>query len=435
MIGREGQTAGQESRDRYEAVVLDFLNKEMAAVQLTQERNDPSIELDALVSDLLKQIMTESDQPQPFKNAAPAVLEASLQEPRSQDAQECDPFEDSQDPLSEYMRLQERRAAENGDTQPDLGLDAGQFEAMDDVLAEYMPSEPVAAESRSELCSLDTDLHADEFADGDAIPPEFMGAQQTTGTPGVEAEPARTGEELTRAENTKTSPAGRTIAQEKASSSGKPASNPVDKSSVLPAASSEPAVKTRKVGIQADRNEAANVARPSAREKGAHSGKNISGRAVSFAPPAFAAPRSRRSIVLLITIASLCVLAALAIPAYFSPTGGPRATDSQRIASATESTAHPKAGASGEIPAIPILQLSPNYPESAIKLRASASVVLELSIDGEGNVVKATPMSGSELFHEEAVNTVMKWRYKPATVAGKNVASKSRVTLNFNLRH
>jgi TonB family protein len=82
---------------------------------------------------------------------------------------------------------------------------------------------------------------------------------------------------------------------------------------------------------------------------------------------------------------------------------------------------------------VPIAQVSPRYPEIAIKERESSEVVLELDISSEGHVVKATPVSGSKLFHKEAVSTVMKWRYRPASLNGANVASKSRVTLKFNL--
>jgi protein TonB len=68
-------------------------------------------------------------------------------------------------------------------------------------------------------------------------------------------------------------------------------------------------------------------------------------------------------------------------------------------------------------------------------MRESTVVVLELSINADGDVVKATPVSGSTLFHEEAVSAAMKWHYKPASLGGANVASKSRVTLNFTLRN
>jgi TonB family protein len=63
MPGDKGINAGSNSPDSYEAAVLDFLDREMAALQPSEKKADSSEELDALVSDLLKQVLTESNQP------------------------------------------------------------------------------------------------------------------------------------------------------------------------------------------------------------------------------------------------------------------------------------------------------------------------------------------------------------------------------------
>jgi protein TonB len=84
--------------------------------------------------------------------------------------------------------------------------------------------------------------------------------------------------------------------------------------------------------------------------------------------------------------------------------------------------------------AIPIAQASPVFPELALRTRASGQVVLELQIDDQGKVVKAAVMSGPGIFHSAAVAAAMKWRYKPASIGGVNVASQSRVTMSFNLK-
>jgi protein TonB len=85
------------------------------------------------------------------------------------------------------------------------------------------------------------------------------------------------------------------------------------------------------------------------------------------------------------------------------------------------------------VPAVPISRVSPVYPELAIRARTSGSVVLDLQIDKSGRVVKATPVEGPSVFYDAAVKAVMKWRYKPATIGEANVASKTRVTMVFNL--
>ena len=64
MIAKDGQPAESDSQSNYEAAVLDFLDKEMADIQSTLTEKKQSEELDALVADLLHQVMTESDQAQ-----------------------------------------------------------------------------------------------------------------------------------------------------------------------------------------------------------------------------------------------------------------------------------------------------------------------------------------------------------------------------------
>jgi len=64
MIAKDGQPAESDSQSNYEAAVLDFLDNEMVEVQSTLTEKKQSDELDALVADLLHQVMTESDQAQ-----------------------------------------------------------------------------------------------------------------------------------------------------------------------------------------------------------------------------------------------------------------------------------------------------------------------------------------------------------------------------------
>ena len=77
-----------DGQSNYEAAVLDFLDKEMAGTQSTMTENKQSEELDALVADLLHQVMTESDQPQ----ASGEMMSSS---------------EDMNDLLAEFMPQQE----------------------------------------------------------------------------------------------------------------------------------------------------------------------------------------------------------------------------------------------------------------------------------------------------------------------------------------
>jgi TonB family protein len=88
MSSDELQSAESKNKDNYEAAVLDFLDREMAAVQSDQKPKEQSDELDALVSDLLKQVMMESDQPAKSQKAPPGALADVLSEfpPREDEA-------------------------------------------------------------------------------------------------------------------------------------------------------------------------------------------------------------------------------------------------------------------------------------------------------------------------------------------------------------
>jgi hypothetical protein len=68
---RDGEIAtGSDNPDSYEAAVLNLLEREMAAVQSPQQETNQSDELDALVADLLKQMLLETDIPTSAQTAA-----------------------------------------------------------------------------------------------------------------------------------------------------------------------------------------------------------------------------------------------------------------------------------------------------------------------------------------------------------------------------
>jgi outer membrane biosynthesis protein TonB len=51
-----------------------------------------------------------------------------------------------------------------------------------------------------------------------------------------------------------------------------------------------------------------------------------------------------------------------------------------------------------------------------------------------GKVIKVSPVSGPAIFHDEAAKAVMKWRYKPASLNGVNVASKTQAEIIFSMK-
>jgi TonB family protein len=457
MVGEERQAAGSEVQENYEAAVLDFLDREMAAVQLAQGGKDPSDELDALVSDLLKQVMTESDQPlgarksaagetddlfleytPSQKSTSPSVIKSmptktDAAAPRMEDKDEmpADPitprqdsrsaengngqydsgqefkcFEEETDPLSEFMMLQEKASAEGRSL--DSVLESSQFEDMDAVMAEYMPTQEEAPSIECDPAPLGTEPQFGKFEDMDA-PPEDPGPRPENS--------------LRPEEN-----------EDKAVVPNPDTASPKAESFQ----STKPAEDALKREIQVERPVPSSPAPLKKPEERASAPKALLKKTDSFpTPPLFATPVARKSKTLWIAAALICLMAAVGVPVYFftdSSNSGSQAEGAAPAAASLTGSAS-KAAPNGEIPAVPISQVTPKYPELALKNKASTSVVLELSISSEGEVVKATPVSGSQLFYEEAVRAAMKWRFRPASISGANVPSRSRVTLNFNIRN
>jgi TonB family protein len=86
------------------------------------------------------------------------------------------------------------------------------------------------------------------------------------------------------------------------------------------------------------------------------------------------------------------------------------------------------------IPAVLIQRVNPVYPPIALRTRVSGTVVVDLDINDRGNVARATPVAGPALLHNAALVAVMQWRYRPASQGGVNVPSRSRVEIKFENR-
>jgi protein TonB len=77
----------------------------------------------------------------------------------------------------------------------------------------------------------------------------------------------------------------------------------------------------------------------------------------------------------------------------------------------------------------------PPYPPSKQRLEEEASLRLRLSIDERGRVVAVDPIGATDPeFLAAARKHILKhWRYKPATLDGAAVASRTELTLKFEL--
>jgi protein TonB len=78
---------------------------------------------------------------------------------------------------------------------------------------------------------------------------------------------------------------------------------------------------------------------------------------------------------------------------------------------------------------------APEYSDAARKANVEGLMVVEVSIDERGRVLRARVRSG---LHPEldaiATKTVQRWSFEPATLAGKSVASTKFLRIRFDLQ-
>lgn len=78
-------------------------------------------------------------------------------------------------------------------------------------------------------------------------------------------------------------------------------------------------------------------------------------------------------------------------------------------------------------------EVRPQYPQVAKSQRKEGSVVLNVLIDGQGMVRQVKVLEGEEVFRKAAVEAMRKFKFRPATMEGQNVAVRIRYVLRFVL--
>lgn len=77
----------------------------------------------------------------------------------------------------------------------------------------------------------------------------------------------------------------------------------------------------------------------------------------------------------------------------------------------------------------------PQYTEIARKARIQGIVIVQATIDKQGNVTEAKILKGLPMgLDQEALEAVRKWRFEAATLNGKPVAVYYNLTINFTLQ-
>lgn len=81
-----------------------------------------------------------------------------------------------------------------------------------------------------------------------------------------------------------------------------------------------------------------------------------------------------------------------------------------------------------------IRKVEPVYPELAKRARVSGVVVLQVTVDEEGNVTEMRVLKGHPLLNDAAEQAVRQWKYSPTLLNGEPVPVIATVTVIFNLR-
>ena len=80
-----------------------------------------------------------------------------------------------------------------------------------------------------------------------------------------------------------------------------------------------------------------------------------------------------------------------------------------------------------------LFKVDPEYPRLAQIARVSGRVILEATIDEEGNVAGIKVLSGHVLLNDAAVDAVKQWKYSPTILNGEPIRVMATVMVNFNL--
>jgi TonB family protein len=80
-----------------------------------------------------------------------------------------------------------------------------------------------------------------------------------------------------------------------------------------------------------------------------------------------------------------------------------------------------------------IYKPEPVYPPIAKAARASGTVVVQIVVGEDGNVISASAVSGHPLLQQAAVAAVRQWKFTPTRLSGEPVKVSGVVTVNFKL--
>jgi protein TonB len=80
-----------------------------------------------------------------------------------------------------------------------------------------------------------------------------------------------------------------------------------------------------------------------------------------------------------------------------------------------------------------VTRVEPRYPVLARAARISGAVVIEVTIDEQGNVIDTQVITGHPLLRNAALNAARGWKFSPDKVYNKPVKVIGPLTFNFHL--
>jgi len=88
---------------------------------------------------------------------------------------------------------------------------------------------------------------------------------------------------------------------------------------------------------------------------------------------------------------------------------------------------------SGVMQGLLLSKVQPQYPADAREQKIQGVVLLQVTIDKEGNVANITLISGHPSLAPAAIEAVKQWKYRPYLLNGDPVEIASQVQVNFTL--
>jgi TonB family protein len=73
----------------------------------------------------------------------------------------------------------------------------------------------------------------------------------------------------------------------------------------------------------------------------------------------------------------------------------------------------------------------PVYPEAARTKGITGRVVVDVTVDNQGNVVKAKIVSGKQIFRQSALDAAMRSNFPVQVVQNQKAGTKNRIVYDF----